>query len=181
MSKTKIACLTLADCCACSLIQSMLDQRRKEAADLFEWVTLPFHGVATLSERCALGLIQGACLHEAHVRQLEQFRARCDLLLAVGSCAADGGYAALRNRVTLKQCLEQAYRHDPILYNPMGRLPDDPELPLPLDRVYACNEIVSIDCRLPGCPPTPDALWQTMRALLADEPIRLPYDLIKYD
>ena len=34
------------------------------------------------------------------------------------------------------------------------RIPNDPELPLPLDKVHPIHEVVKIDYFLPGCPPS---------------------------
>jgi hypothetical protein len=34
-----------------------------------------------------------------------------------------------------------------------GQIPNDPELPLPLDKVHPIHEVVRIDYFLPGCPP----------------------------
>ena len=62
-----------------------------------------------------------------------------------------------------------------------GEIPNDPELPLMLDRVYPCHEVVKIDYYLPGCPPPADKLWEALVALLTDKPVELPYELIKYD
>jgi NAD-reducing hydrogenase small subunit len=54
-------------------------------------------------------------------------------------------------------------------------------LPLLLDKVYPCHEVVKIDYHLPGCPPSADTLWEALVALLTDQPVALPYELIKYD
>ena len=56
-----------------------------------------------------------------------------------------------------------------------------PELPLILDKVYTCLEVVKIDYQLPGCPPSGDTLWQALTALLKGQPADLPYGLIRYD
>jgi NAD-reducing hydrogenase small subunit len=41
--------------------------------------------------------------------------------------------------------------------------------------------VVKIDYFLPGCPPSGDAIWATLLALLAGgEPV-LPYNLFKYE
>jgi NAD-reducing hydrogenase small subunit len=40
---------------------------------------------------------------------------------------------------------------------------------------------VKVDYFLPGCPPSADTLWQALVALLTDQPVELPYELIKYD
>jgi NAD-reducing hydrogenase small subunit len=41
--------------------------------------------------------------------------------------------------------------------------------------------VVKIDYFLPGCPPPADTLFQAITALLHDQPVDLPYELIKYD
>ena len=47
----------------------------------------------------------------------------------------------------------------PGVYNPGGIIPNDPEIPLLLNRVYPCHEVVKIDHFIPGCPPPADAIW----------------------
>jgi NAD-reducing hydrogenase small subunit len=60
-------------------------------------------------------------------------------------------------------------------------VPDDPELPLPLNRVLPINEVVRIDHALPGCPPPADAFWQLLQDLIAGRtPVPAP-GLIRYD
>ena len=92
-----------------------------------------------------------------------------------------GGVPALRNMVPLKECLEEAYLKGPTVYNPSGQVPDNSEVPLLLNKVYPAHEVVKIDYYLPGCPPPADTLFAALKALLTDEPVELPYELIKYD
>jgi NAD-reducing hydrogenase small subunit len=87
----------------------------------------------------------------------------------------------MRNMVPLKECLDEAYLNGPSVYNPSGKIPADPEIPLLLNKVYPCHEVVKIDYFIPGCPPSADTLWETLVALLNNEPINLPYKLVKYD
>ena len=54
-------------------------------------------------------------------------------------------------------------------------------LPLLLNKVYPCHEVVKIDYHLQGCPPPADTIWAALTALLTDKPVELPYELIKYD
>ena len=51
---------------------------------------------------------------------------------------------------------------------PRGTIPNDPELPLLLDKVYPCHEVVKIDYYLPGCPPSADTIWAALTALLSN-------------
>ena len=87
----------------------------------------------------------------------------------------------MRNTIPLAECLDEAYRNGPTVHNPSGQIPNDPELPLILDKVYPCHEVVKMDCHLPGCPPPADTLWEALVALLSGKPLALPYELIKYD
>ena len=82
---------------------------------------------------------------------------------------------------SLKECFDEAFLNGPTVVNPSGKVPDDEEIPLLLDNVYPCHEVVKIDYHLPGCPPSADTLWAALTALLSDEPVELPYSLIKYD
>ena len=50
-----------------------------------------------------------------------------------------------------------------------------------LNKVLPCHEVVKIDYHLPGCPPSADTIWQALTALLNNQPLELPYELIKYD
>ena len=61
------------------------------------------------------------------------------------------------------------------------RFSPEPDIPLLLNRVYPCHEVVKVDYFLPGCPPSADAIWAALTALLSGEPIELPYELLKYD
>jgi len=128
-----------------------------------------------------IGLIEGGCCNEENVRVLQDFRKHCDTLILMGDCATMGGIPAMRNNIPVQECIDEAYLSGPTVYNPSGVTPNDPELPLMLDKVYPCQEVVKIDYFLPGCPPSADTLWAALTALLTDQPVELPYELIKYD
>jgi NAD-reducing hydrogenase small subunit len=87
----------------------------------------------------------------------------------------------MHSKDPLRECLEEAYLNSPSVYNSSNDIPNDPALPLILDKVYTCVEVVKIDYQIPGCPPSGDIFWQTMMALLKGTPADLPYGLIKYD
>jgi NAD-reducing hydrogenase small subunit len=87
----------------------------------------------------------------------------------------------MRNTIPLKECLDEAYLKGPTVYNPSGQYPNDPDIPLLLNKVYPCHEVVKVDYYLQGCPPPADTIWAALTALLTNKPIQLPYELIKYD
>jgi len=158
-----------------------IDERILELIELVDFDKSPIDDIKEFTGRCAVGLVEGGCANEENVHVLQEFRKHCDVLIALGDCATMGGIPAMRNNIPLKECLEEAYLHGPSVHNPTGLVPNDPEIPLCLHRVYPVQEVVKIDYFLPGCPPPAETIWKALTALLSDEPLALPYELIKYD
>ena len=181
MSKPKVATTSLAGCFGCHMSLLDIDDRILQLIDLVDFDKSPIDDIKKFTGRCTVGLIEGGCANEHNVEVLRDFRKHCDILISVGDCAIMGGIPAMRNTIPLKECLDEAYLNGVTVYNESGKIPSDPEIPLLLDKVYACNEVVKMDYPLPGCPPPADTLWEALVALLTDKPVELPYELIKYD
>lgn len=181
MAKPKVATTSLAGCFGCHMSLLDIDDRILKLVELIDFDKSPVDDIKEFTGQCAVGLIEGGCCNEENVRVLQDFRKHCDILISVGDCATMGGIPAMRNTIPLKECYEEAYIKGPSVYNPEGQIPNDPELPLLLNKVYPCHEVVKIDYHLPGCPPPADTLWEALVALLTDKPVALPYELIKYD
>jgi NAD-reducing hydrogenase small subunit len=158
-----------------------IDERILQVLELVDFDKSPIDDYKQITQRCAVGLIEGGCCNEENVEVLREFRKNCDILVSVGDCATMGGIPALRNTISLEECYAEAYLNGPSVYNPSGKLPDDVEVPLILDKVYPAHEVVKIDYHLPGCPPSADTIFAALVALISDQPLELPYQLIKYD
>ena len=181
MEKPKLATTSLAGCFGCHMSFLDIDDKILQLVDIVEVNKSPIDDIKEFTDRCAIGLIEGGCCNEANVQVLQDFRKHCDILVAMGDCAIMGGIPAMRNNIPLKECLKEAYLDGKTVYNPTGNIPNDPDIPLILDKVYSCTDIVKIDYFLPGCPTPADTLWQALIALLTNKPLELPYELIKYD
>jgi len=181
MSKPKIATASLAGCFGCHMSIIDIDERILQLAELVQFDKSPIDDIKTFTGRCLVGIIEGGCCSEENVDVLKDFREHCDVLISLGDCAIMGGIPALRNNIPLKECLDEAYLNGPTVHNPSGTIPNDEEIPLILDKVYPCHEVVKIDHFLPGCPPPADTIFQALVALLTGEPLDLPYELVKYD
>jgi len=184
--KKRIATVSLAGCFGCHMSLLDIDERILELLELVEFDRTPLSDFKKFRKRCHIGLIEGGCCNEENVHTLREFRKNCDVLVAVGQCAIMGGLPVMRNAIMhsddpLRECLEEAYLNSPSVYNSTNDIPNDPALPLILDKVYTCLEVVKIDYQLPGCPPSGDTIWQAMTALLKGQPADLPYGLIRYD
>lgn len=181
MSKPRVATTSLAGCFGCHMSLLDIDERILQLVELIDFDRSPIDDIKHISQRCAIGLVEGGCCNEENVHVLHEFRENCDVLISFGDCATMGGIPAMRNNIPLEECINEAYLDGITVYNPKGITPQDPDIPLLLDKVYPCHEVVKIDYFLPGCPPSADTLWAALTALLSDQPVELPYELLKYD
>ncbi len=178
--KPRLATCSLTGCFGCHMSLLDIDERLLELVDLVDLDCSPFDDKKTFDRPVDVGFIEGGCSNEYNVRELEEFRKHCRILVSVGACAINGGIPAMRNTVGLRDCLEAVYLRGPSLEG-HGIIPNDEDLPLLLDRVYPSHEVVKIDYFLPGCPPSADAIWEGLKDLLAGRPPALPYLLCKYE
>jgi NAD-reducing hydrogenase small subunit len=181
VSKPVIATASLAGCFGCHMSLLDIDERILGLIDLVEFNKSPIDDIKTFTKPVDVGLIEGGCCNSENVEVLRSFRKNCKVLVSVGECAIMGGLPAMRNGIPIRECLEEAYMNSPTV-DPEDRLiPHDEELPIILDKVYPCHEVVKIDHFLPGCPPSADLIWEAVTALVEGRPLRLTYDLIKFD
>ncbi len=184
--KKRVATVSLAGCFGCHMSLLDIDERILDLIKLIEFDKSPINDFKRFTQHCDIGLIEGGCCNEENVHTLQEFRRNCDVLVAIGQCAIMGGLPGMRNAIMhsedpLRECLEEAYHNSPYVYNPTNEIPNDPALPLLLDRVYDCKEVVKIDYQIPGCPPCGDTLWQALVALINGSAYELPSELIRYD
>lgn len=183
MSKTIVATTSLAGCFGCHMSFLDIDEKILDLIELVEFNKSPIDDIKNFTKMCDIGLIEGGCCNDENVHVLKDFRAHCKTLVSVGECAIMGGLPALRNTVPLQECLEEAYLNGPSVSgnNEAGIIPNDPELPVLLNKVYPCHEVVRMDYHLPGCPPTAELIWDALYALVTGDPLKLPYEVVKFD
>lgn len=179
MTKPLVATGHFTGCFGCHMSLLDIDERILDLVQLVEFDKSPINDIKTFSRAVDIGIVEGGISNSENVEFLREFRKYCKVLVAIGSCALNGGVPAMRNTVPLKECLQEAYLDGPTIVD--GLIPNDPELPILLDRVYPCHEVVKIDYFLPGCPPSADTLFNAIVALLQGDTLALPYELVKYD
>jgi NAD-reducing hydrogenase small subunit len=177
MVKPKVATAHLTGCFGCHMSLLDIDERIVDLIQLIDFDKSPVDDIKKFSGPVDVGIIEGGCSTQENIEVLQSFRKNCKVLVAVGECALTGGVPSMRNMIPLKECVEEAYLKGPSVVE--GVIPNDPDIPLLLDRVYPCHEVVKIDYFLPGCPPPADAFWAAIAALLEGKDPELPYELIK--
>lgn len=162
--KLKVATATLAGCFGCHMSILDIDERLFELLEHVEFDRSPINDIKQVGP-CDLGLIEGGLCNSENVEVLRAFRKQCRILVSVGACAINGGLPAQRNPIPLSVILDEIYLGEAGLAH--GVIPNDPELPLPLNKVHPLHEVVKIDYFLPGCPPSAELIWTFLSDLIA--------------
>ncbi len=179
MSKPVVATTSLAGCFGCHMSILDIDERILTLVELVEFNKSPVDDIKTFTKQCDVGIIEGGCCNSENVEVLKDFRKNCKILVSLGECAIMGGLPSMRNGIPVEECLREAYLDGPTVDDNI--IPNDDELPMILDRVYPCHEIVKIDYFLPGCPPRAELIWNALLHLAAGKELELPYEALKYD
>jgi len=171
LPRARIATASLAGCFGCHMALLDMDERLIDLMARVDVDRSPLTDKKRFTRRCDIGLIEGGCCNEENVHVLQEFRANCDVLIAVGQCAIMGGLPAMRNAIMhsdepLRDCLEEAYISGRYIRNATHNIPNDPALPLLLDEVYPCSDVVAIDFTIPGCAPDGMLIHDTLVTLL---------------
>ncbi len=128
-------------------------------------------GVTLTIPEAVVGIVTGGVSNDEHLEVLEEMRDKCQVLIALGTCATDGGIPALMNGQDRAESWEGIFKTPTT--DPGAEIPTI-EVPAPLDRVYACDEKVKIDMKLPGCPPNPELIAEVIVSLLENRDPVLP-------
>jgi NAD-reducing hydrogenase small subunit len=176
--KLKVATASLAGCFGCHTSFLDIDERFFDLIERIEFDRSPLTDIKHC-DPCDIGLLEGGICNAENVQVLREFRENCKILVAMGACAINGGLPAERNRINLAELFEEVYVTEETV--DAGLIPNDPELPLLLDKVHPLHELVQIDYFLPGCTPPADAFWKLLTDLLDGRTPRLGFGLMHYD
>jgi NAD-reducing hydrogenase small subunit len=126
-----------------------------------------------------VGIVEGSCGNEEEKEILEELRHHSQIIMALGDCACFGGVCAMRNTLDKEAVLKRAYIDTPSTYK--GKIPVSPGVPALLDKVYPINQIVKVECYVPGCPPEPEAIKYGLTELLAGRLPTVPANVMRFD
>ncbi len=119
----------------------------------------------------AVGLYEGMARTEEDIHLLKVMRAKCQTLIAFGTCSCFGGIPGLANFSDIEECLDVKFRENKTVSG--GKVPTE-NLPEIAPVVKPNTDYVDFEIFLPGCPPTSKLILTAVTALLKGEPIELP-------
>jgi len=181
MGKLKLAVYWASSCGGCDIALVELGEHLLElqqVADLVFWpcaMDFKYEDVEAMDDGAIdVALFNGSIrtTEDAHIAQLMRRKSR--VLVAFGSCAAEGCIPGLGNIKGADYALERANCTVLTNDNPENVLPQMfaamPEgaltLPALCERLRPLAEVVPIDYKVPGCPPHHDQVWRVMQAVM---------------
>jgi F420-non-reducing hydrogenase small subunit len=161
--KKKVAIFAASGCRGCE--HAILDIHH-QVQSLSRWIDIVFWPYLLGSGQPELNALEsidvcfftGAIATDAERRAAEQLRAKTEIMVACGACAAFGGMPGLVN-------LKRDGRPGLQWPGPESDTAECPKLPKLEHRVSALEQVVAVDYMIPGCQPTHALLWAGIQAL----------------
>lgn len=164
MSRKRIATVWLDGCSGCHMSFLDMDERLLELFQQADLVCSPLVDLKEFPEEVDITLVEGAVSSEEDLHKIRLVRERTKVLVSFGDCAVTGNVPAMRNPFGADATLQRAYLENVTLYPQVPR----EVIPPLLERVRPVHEVVRVDVFIPGCPPSADTIYQTLRDLIEE-------------
>jgi NAD-reducing hydrogenase small subunit len=166
MNKLRFATLWFDGCSGCHMSILDMDERLLDLAAVLEVVYSPLVDAKQFPKNVDVTCVEGAISSPEDEALLHLVRQRTRLLIALGDCAVTGNVPAMRNVVGAPFILQSIY---------VERLSLQPQVPttdLPRlnDKALPLHQFVAVDLFIPGCPPSADTLYTTLKAVSDRKP-----------
>lgn len=172
MAKVRIATEVLGSCCGCHVSLLDCNETILDVLELADIVYSPvLADIKEVPKDVKVGLIAGCVRNAENRHRAEKMRKNCDIIVALGACACFGGIIGLGNMTPNKEFLEKIYFEMPSNVNEKKILPKD--VPPLEPRVYALDQVVKVDVKIPGCPPPASMIVEALLHLLTGSPFSL--------
>ncbi len=177
MAKVKIATAWLDSCAGCHMSFLDLDEALIGLAEKLEFGASPVTDIKKFSP-CDVGIIEGSVSNEHDEEVAKDLRANCKILLVMGDCACFGGINNMRNLFSKDDIFARYYATESTAKG--SSAPTSKELP-GLTKVKPINQVVKVDCYIPGCPPKASAILYALTELLEGRIPVLPGEIMRFD
>ncbi len=178
----KVASEWLNSCSGCEISIIDMGERLLDVLQLADFVHIPAlmdhkyfgqlgDGKHINLPEADVGIISGGVRNEEHLEVAQEMRRKCNLIIALGTCATHGGIPALSNSYSNEEIMKRAFTTETT--EPMEAYPSQNIPPL-LDACYALDEKIKVDVYLPGCPPHSDHIFNALVALVKGTDLNLP-------
>ncbi len=184
MSKLKVAVYWASSCGGCDIAIVELGEHLLDLAQVADIVFWPcatdfkYHDVEAMPAGAIdVALFNGAIRSDLDAEIAHLLRDKSKVLVAFGSCAGEGCIPSLTNIKGPDYALNLAAREAPNVDNPTQALPhlctEMPEgtltLPAMYNQVRTLEQVVPIEYKIPGCPPSYNQIWKALTAVIENK------------
>jgi len=153
----------LSGCSGCELATVDLHERLLQVLEEIELVRIPILMDEKGYPRAKLGIITGALRTEHDVHCAHEMRKSCDAILSFGICSVYGGPQGSGYAHSLEEIEDAVFRKNPTTTT--NFVPDQ-GLPRLLDELKPIDAEIDVDFYLPGCPPNPYYIAESLKAIV---------------
>jgi len=172
----KVAFMQSSDCWGChqSLLNAHLGLLKiLPALDIVYWPAVVDFKHDSLKARpdgdILVGFVEGSMRTNADIENAKLMRAKCQLIIAFGSCACYGNVHGLANQWDIQEAITRKFKEAESITN---ENPTEPKEHMPgfASKIVPLDEIIAVDVFMAGCPPKPEAIFSAVEFLLGQKP-----------
>ncbi len=172
----KVAFMQSSDCWGChqSLLNAHLGLLKiLPALDIVYWPAVVDFKHDSLKARpdgdILVGFVEGSMRTNADIENAKLMRAKCQLIIAFGSCACYGNVHGLANQWDIQEAITRKFTEAESITN---ENPTEPKEHMPgfASKIVPLDEIIAVDVFMAGCPPKPEAIFSAVEFLLGQKP-----------
>ncbi len=167
--KVRLATVWLGGCSGCHMSFLDLDEQLIELVDKVELVYGPLVDAKDFPQDVDICLVEGAVTNVENLEMARTIRSNSKLVISFGDCAVTGNVTSMRNRIPIKDLLTAVYHE---AQAPIGT-ESLKDLPALLKKALPLHQAIKVDVYLPGCPPGPERIAETVTALLEGREVNL--------
>lgn len=160
MTKPTVAVWKFASCDGCQLSLLDCEDELLAVAGRVDLAIFPEATSRMVDGPYDVSLVEGSITTPHDAERIRQIREQSGVLITLGACATSGGIQALRNGRDIAEYVANVYAH--------------PEFVATLATSTPIADHVPVDLELRGCPIDRRQLIETISAVLAERPPRLP-------
>jgi len=172
----KVAFMQSSDCWGChqSLLNAHLGLLKiLPALDIVYWPAVVDFKHDSLKARpdgdILVGFVEGSMRTNADIENAKLMRAKCQLIIAFGSCACYGNVHGLANQWDIQEAINRKFTEAESITNENPKEPKE-HMPGFASKIVPLDEIIAVDVFMAGCPPKPEAIFSAVEFLLGQKP-----------
>lgn len=161
-AKARLSIEWLSGCSGCEIAFADLHEKLLKVLQEIELVRIPILMDTKDYVEADIGMITGSIRTDHDIEAAHRMRESCTTIVALGTCPVYGGPHGSSYAHTTDELLQGAYTANPTTRT--HEVPDDvPEL---LHEARTLDSEIDVDVYIPGCPPHPAFILESLQALL---------------